>query len=197
MRTLLLLLLTAPLSARAPGFFLLPPMTQGELVSFLKSPVMDRGILSEIAARREAEARTALASRRSEIQAELCSLPEAERPAKSGELQTAVREEHALFRAQLANYQAHIFRRMETEIQPAYRERALEARKAAFALEADRQALVEKSWLNLLTAKDPCAPAPLFTEKLILPYYLALFHYQAIFPAEERARTLLLAAPGK
>ncbi|HMY47721.1 MAG TPA: hypothetical protein PKX74_19745 [Leptospiraceae bacterium] len=189
------ILLLQPMQTRAPGYFLMPALREGELTAFLKSPVMDRSVLAQIASARENEARAILIQRRGEIRAEICATPESERPAAIAAIRKTVEDEHALYKKEISNYEAYIYRRMEKEIDPAYREQAVAARKDAFVLQRDRSSLIEQSWMKMLSAKDVCEQTELFSEKINLPYYLALFHYQSIFPAEMRSRTLLSDTP--
>ena len=83
-----------------------------------------------------------------------------------------------------------------TGIEPAFREEAVRLRKIAFQMQKERQLLIERSWAVLLGSEE-CEAGPLFQEKLMMPYYLSLFHYQSIFPPERRFASLLLLKDGR
>jgi len=122
-------------------------------------------------------------------------MPENSRSARLKEFTDQIEAEHSLYAHELDHYQTYVFRRIEKDIELAYRERALEARKTAFLLQKERQDLVRKSWIALL--EKPCDEEGLFSERLMLPYYLALYRYQSIFPAEQRGGSLLLSQTGR
>lgn len=179
--------------AEEPGYFLLPEAPRGELVKFLSSPLLDRSVLGELAQRAETGVRKTLSERRELVLAQVCSVD-------SGTLRAEkldqVHREHAAYAVRLTAVENHTMRRIETEIEPGLREQAVTLRRTAFQMQRERNALVRKSWEELLTGSD-CKVPPLFTEKLFMPYYLALFHYQAIFPPERRFGSLLLLKDGR
>ncbi|MBL8020230.1 MAG: hypothetical protein JNM27_11240 [Leptospirales bacterium] len=201
LRLLLVLIFVSPLVAnpKPAGFFLLPAEENPALLQLLQSPVIDKELLLTQADAAERSTRAELTRRQNLLRAEICS---AALPARKQTLEQATKQltsEHTLYTHQLGFYEAHIFRRMETEIEEAYRERAVEARKTAFVMQRERQDLVRKSWARLLSENlcDRERESGLFPERLMAPYFLALWKYQAIFPAEMRSRSLLLVKTGR
>ncbi|MCE9600408.1 MAG: hypothetical protein K8S54_20790 [Spirochaetia bacterium] len=200
-RLLLVLIFVCPLLAEPrPGFFLLPADENPALVQLLQSPVIDKATLLSQADRAERSARAELTKRQNQIRSEICALPESARKESILKAREQLTAEHSFYVHQLGFYEEHIFRRMETEIDEAYRERAVEARKTAFVMQRERQDLVRKSWLRLLDPDRACENQKeigLFPERLMAPYYLALLKYQSIFPAELRSQSLLPAKTGR
>lgn len=185
---LALLLTATALPAEEPGFFLLPESGQGELVRFLTSPLLDRSVLTEIAARAEKTAREKLMDRRNQL-AGVCT------SGGRDEALALVARDHEAYLVRQKAVEDHTLRRIETEIEPTLREEAMRLRKIAFEMQRERQRIVRKSWVDMLSGD--CNPDGLFPEKLMLPYYLALFQYQSIFPPEKRFASLLLPGEGR
>lgn len=189
-------LASGSLSAQEPGFFLMPAAQGGELVRFLSSPLLDQSVLADLAGRAETSVRSALTDQRKNVLAEICAAPESERPALRQSRLEALHRDHASYRLRLQAVEDHTMRRIETEIEPALRTQAAELRRTAFQMQRERQMLVERSW-QMLLASEECTPGALFPEKLMMPYYLSLFHYQSIFPPERRFASLLLLKEGR
>lgn len=188
---LLSLAFFSPLAAEQDGYYLMPEAPRGELVQFLSSPLLDRSVLVQLADRAESSVRKSLGERRAAVVLEICRAGEAERPALRKARLEAVHRQHAAYRLRLEAAEDHTMRRMEKEIEPALREEAVRLRKIAYQMQKERQLLIERSWSALLESQD-CEPGALFPEKLMMPYYLSLFHYQSIFPPERRFGSLLL-----
>lgn len=193
--SLTLAILSSAVFAEEPGYFLLPEAPRGELTKFLSSPLLDRSVLSDLASRAEFQARKTLGERREIVLSAVCSAGP-EQSALRQEKLAQVRREHAAYRTRLQAVEDHTMRRIEKEIEPALREQAAALRRTAFQMQGERNALVRRSWEELLAGAD-CKPAPLFSEKLFMPYYLALFQYQSIFPPERRFGSLLLLKDGR
>lgn len=202
LRLLLVLIFVSPLVAnpKPAGFFLLPAEENPALLQLLQSPVIDKGLLLTQADAAEKSIRAELTRRQNLLRTEICSKAVPAQKQTVEQARKQLTSEHALYVHQLGFYEAHIFRRMETEIEEAYRERAVEARKTAFVMQRERQDLVRKSWARLLNSENLCdsdRESGLFPERLMAPYFLALWKYQAIFPAEMRSRSLLLSKTGR
>lgn len=193
---LFVFLASGGLSAREPGFFLMPEAPGGELVKFLSSPLLDRSVLAGLAERAEASVRRTLAQQQAGVLSEICAAAEPERTALRQANLEALRNDHASYRMRLQAVEDHTMRRLDTEIEAALREQAAQLRRIAFEMQRERQMLVQRSW-EMLLASEECTERPLFPEKLMMPYYLSLFHYQSIFPPERRFASLLLLKDGR